>query len=286
MPPSGTGRQFQAERKVRLGDVRADGVLRTDALTRYAQDVSNDDTTDAGVIDDMSWVVRRSTVHIARPARFGETLSFMTWCGGLGRRWAERRHQIRGDHGAEIEISTLWIFLDAETARPRLLTEQFLELYEPAAGGRAVNARLHHPDPGDDVVWKEWLTRVSDYDIAGHVNNAVYWLPVEQALESRFLNGGEVYPFTAEIEYRAGLPRGEIVELAGPIPAPSFAPERAPQEHISSALGATDSAGDRSADGRASGSTWMCWWRSGDQTKVAASARWTYALSGAELLDV
>ena len=39
------GRRFTGERKVRLGDVGRSGRLRLDALTRYTQDVSDDDTT-------------------------------------------------------------------------------------------------------------------------------------------------------------------------------------------------------------------------------------------------
>ena len=47
---------------MRLGDVDPDGRLRLDALTRYTQDVSDDDTTDAGLDVEPGWVVRSTVV--------------------------------------------------------------------------------------------------------------------------------------------------------------------------------------------------------------------------------
>ena len=143
-PRPDVGRLFTGHRQVRLGDVRPDGSLRLDALTRYTQDVSNEDTGDAELPDDMAWVVRRTVVDVVRPAVFGEELEIVTFCSGLGNRWAERRLSIRGDHRARYEVATLWIYIDASSGRPRMLGDRFLELYGPSAQGRKVQARLTH----------------------------------------------------------------------------------------------------------------------------------------------
>ena len=58
------GRTFTAERLVRFGDLSRGGRLRFDALARYLQDVSGDDTADAGLVDDIAWVVRRTLVEV------------------------------------------------------------------------------------------------------------------------------------------------------------------------------------------------------------------------------
>jgi acyl-ACP thioesterase len=207
VPP--TGRRFVGRRPVRLGDVSPAGSLRLDALTRYTQDVSNDDTGDAGLVDELAWVVRRTTVDVLRPARFGEQLELLTFCGGLGRRWAERRLHVTGSQGAWYEVATLWVHVDPDSGRPRQLPAQFLELYGEAAQGRTVSARHHNPPPPDDAHRRPWVVRAADLDLFGHVNNAAYWAAVEELLADEPLEP----PLRAVAEYGAGLHRGAEVEL-------------------------------------------------------------------------
>lgn len=198
------GRRFRGERKVRLGDVTPEGRLRLDALTRYTQDVSDDDTCDAGLATDTGWVVRRTAVEIRHPATMAEQLSFTTHCSGLGRRWAERRLTVIGDLGGRYDVATLWICVDATTGRPRPLTEQFLEIYGEATEGRQVSARLGHPRPTPEVDRQPWPLRVVDFDTLNHVNNAAYWAVVEEVLDRDRPDG----PYRASIEYRDGLSPG------------------------------------------------------------------------------
>ncbi len=202
-----TGRRFTGERKVRLGDVTSEGRLRLDALTRYTQDVSDDDTTDAGLDTEPAWVVRRTMIDVFEPAVLGERIELTTFCSGLGRRWAERRLVIRGDGGAEYEVSTLWICIDPVSGRPHLLTDQFHELYGLAAGGREVKARHTIPKPPDAATGRPWPLRVADFDTLGHVNNAAYWAVVEEALARQ----PEPTPYRALVEYGSGLgPEAEV----------------------------------------------------------------------------
>jgi acyl-ACP thioesterase len=183
-PRNPAGRVFTGDRKVRLGDVDPRGRLRFDALTRYTQDVSDDDTSDAGLDDRPGWVVRSTVVDELVPAGLGEWLHFETFCSGLGSRWAERRLSIGGDRGAHYEVATLWVCIDAESGRPHRLTDQFRDRYGEAAGDRRVSARLVNPPPpappGESARWSRWQLRVVDFDIYGHVNNAAYWAAVEQ----------------------------------------------------------------------------------------------------------
>ncbi|MDH5288786.1 MAG: thioesterase, partial [Acidimicrobiia bacterium] len=179
------------------------------------QDVSDDDTTDAGLTDpddpgEPAWVVRRTAVAELQSARLGEDIDITTFCSGLGRRWAERHLQVVGSGGARYEVSTLWICIDAATGRPRELTERFRTLYGPAAGGRQVTARLTHPRPAPAADRFPWPLRAVDLDVYGHVNNAAYWAVVEEWLDRHPLEE----PFTASLEYAAGLDRGADVEVA------------------------------------------------------------------------
>ena len=210
VPP--TGRTFTHSRRVRLGDVSPNGRLRLDSLARFVQDVSNDDTVDAGLRDDMAWVVRRTVVEVWAEARLREDLDLTTFCGGVGGRWAERRVSVRGDRGAHLETATVWVHLDMASGRPVKLPQQFHELYDEAAQGRKVSARLRHPSPpgGDEVAERNpWPLRFVDFDVMDHVNNAVAWAALEEERAGRrHLRA----PVRAEVEYREAIERGDALQ--------------------------------------------------------------------------
>src|SRR3954464_4753129 len=178
LPPPARGRVYRGGRRVRLGDASPGGRLRLDALARYLQDVSTDDTRDAA-LDDDGWVVRRTALRIERIPVMGEELVLQTFCSGTGGRWAERRVRVRGDGGGAVEAVSLWVHVDLATGRPTPLTPRFFELYGEAAGGRTVRARLARPDPPAAAPGRPWPLRATDFDVISHMNNAVYWATVE-----------------------------------------------------------------------------------------------------------
>jgi len=217
-----TGRVFRAGRRVRLGDVDPTGRLRLDALARYLQDVSGDDTDDSDLPDAQDWVVRRTVVEQRQPAVLGERLELATFCSGYGSRWAERRVSILGDAGALVDAVTVWVHVDPVTGRPKALSPEFHALYDTAAAGREVLARqVHDPlDPsGTDVATFAWQPRATDLDVLDHANNAVAWAIVEQ-LRARALwhagetRGGPADPlgltFRAEVEFRDAIDRAAV----------------------------------------------------------------------------
>lgn len=213
VPVPDKGRVFTARRRVRLGDVSPGGRLRFDALARYLQDVSSDDTADAQLAGDMAWVVRRTLVEVDVPAVFREELTLRTFCSGTGSRWAERRIAISGEHGAHVEAASLWVFVDADSGRPARLPAQFHELFGPTAAGREVSARLRHPRPPDGATGEPWPLRSTDFDVLGHVNNAAYWAAVEEQLARRRDRHDLRGRVRAELEFGAGVERGQQVDV-------------------------------------------------------------------------
>ncbi len=197
------GRVFETHRRVRLGDASPGGRLRFDAVARYLQDVSDDDTRQAGFTAATGWVVRRTTIEVRQFPVYLEAMTCRTWCSGTGGRWAERRISIRGDRGGEIDSATLWVHVDPATGRPTPLPDEFYALYGPAAAGRTVRAALRHDGlPGDPHRRWVWTPRFCDYDVLGHVNNASYWTVVEEELaRRRDLRA----PMRAELEHREAL---------------------------------------------------------------------------------
>ena len=209
----GSGRVFTGERRVRLGDVDPAGRLRFDALTRYTQDVSNDDTTDVGLADDLAFVVRRTTVDTRQAGLFGEDLTIATFCGRLGKRWAERRLIVTGSLGARYDVATLWVHIDVDSGRPRPLTDEFLHHYGEAAQGLTLSARhqLRTPDQiGAEASRDSWPLRSVDFDTFGHMNNAAYWAVIEEHLSRQPASG----PSRITIEYGAGIAPEDVVTVA------------------------------------------------------------------------
>jgi acyl-ACP thioesterase len=115
----------------------------------------------------------------------------------------------RGDQCA-IAVA-LWVFIDLATGRPKPLGDRFAEIYTPAAGGRAVRARLEHPEPRAALDCREWPLRRVDADVLGHVNNAAYWAPVEESIGARADRSRRMVG--AELEYRAGIEPTDAVRL-------------------------------------------------------------------------
>jgi acyl-ACP thioesterase len=82
-------------------------------------------------------------------------------------------------------------------------------VYRTAAGGRRVTARLRHPAPSGEEHRSTWSFRATELDIAGHINNAAYWQPLEEEL----LGHGEPERVDAEVEYRGPAQPGEKLLL-------------------------------------------------------------------------
>ena len=213
VPAPANGRVFSYAPQPGLADVAPSGRVRLDALARWLQDAAWADVVDSGVPDEGVWVVRRMAMRVARFPRFGQAVAVDTFCSGTGRLWAERRSTVRGEGGPLVEAVGLWVHLDGSGTRPRPLPDGFDAVYGPAAGGRRVMARLRHPPAppaGADV--RPWRFRAADLDLAGHVNNAVYW----QVLEEELSGLDSERALECEMEHRAPGDAGEaLVHRAG-----------------------------------------------------------------------
>ncbi len=205
-PRPESGRVVTLGRHVGLADVRPDGRTRLDALARFLQDVSDEDSVAAG-LDNGGWVMRRLAVRIARTPVFRTDLTLSTWCGGIGARWAERRTDLQVDGELFVVAAALWVHVDLTTGAPIPLPADFTERFGESAGGRRVSARLQHGRPPETARASAWPLRAVDFDVLGHVNNAAYWAAVEEELT------GNPRVAWAEMEFRGGLDAGDVVEL-------------------------------------------------------------------------
>jgi acyl-ACP thioesterase len=146
-------------------------------------------------------------MRVERFPRFEEPLELATFCSGLGRMWAERRTSIavNGGPAAQVEVVSLWVHLDPVSGRPTPLREDELAMWGESARGRKVTARLHHPGPDRVQDTVPWRFRGTECDLAGHINNAAYFLPLEEELVA----DGDPPSIDVEIEYRSPAQPGE-----------------------------------------------------------------------------
>lgn len=197
-------RVFRSSRPIRLSDTDATGRLRLDAVARYLQDVASDDWADAGFESQAHvWVVRKTWIEVQAPFAADARVELATWCSGVAGTSASRRYSLRGDAGGAIEAESVWIHLSHEL-RPLRLPDAFLDVYGASAEGRGVATRFTLPPP-PSTDGMPWALRATDVDRLGHVNNAVYWAPLEERFGARVRR--------AELEYRKPIDFGEDVRV-------------------------------------------------------------------------
>ena len=200
-------RRFTTRRRISLSDTDSSGRLRLDAIARYLQDVASEDWLDAGFDHDSHvWVVRRTQLTVYELFQPEDWIAVETWCSGVAGSAASRRYSIRGEASGRVEAESIWIHLDHDL-RPKRLGDEFIAIYGSSAAGNRAQTRFMLPMP-DELDGEPWSFRATDVDRLGHINNAAYWVAVEDRWAAR-LRG----PVRAALEYRRPIDLGEPVEL-------------------------------------------------------------------------
>jgi acyl-ACP thioesterase len=209
LPIPARGRTFTTRRRIRLSDTDPHGRLRLDAVARFLQDAAIDDVRETGWgVPDHLWFVRRIQLDVLVPLLDDREVEVVTWCSGLATIAAGRRWSLAGDRGGRIEVDSVWVHLGPDQRPARI--ENF-GIYAAAAGGRPVSTKLELHEPSLGAERTAWPLRVSDVDVHGHVNNAVYW----QAVEHRLVTGSPDLrlPHRALLDYRDPVDLFDRVEL-------------------------------------------------------------------------
>ena len=218
-PPE--GRVFAGKRAVRSTDVTPGGRFRFDALARALQDVAEDDVAEAGWQASYGWLLRRCAVTVHGYPQFGMPLTLRTFCSATGPRWAQRTTTVAGPGGPLIQAVAIWAAVDRTNGAPVPLGDEFFRHYGPATQGRKASARLSLPKPDAGTPGRDWPLRATDFDTAGHANNAIAWAAVEDVLAAGHWRpadpltseppaAGDWLPAQAELEYhRPMLPGGQ-----------------------------------------------------------------------------
>jgi acyl-CoA thioesterase FadM len=208
--------------RVRFDECGQDGLARTSALLRYAQDVAWIHSERLGFDRDwyagrgLTWLVRAARVVVLGPVPLGTTLEVSTTVSGFRKVWARRRTDGRlADGTLAFWAHTDWVIVDAR-GLPTRVPAEFPAVYG-AMPGPFEPGRVALQATPPDAARHEGIVRPQDLDPLGHVNNAAYLDYLEEAM----LAGGPApargvaaLPRTIRIEYLAQASPGAMVRGA------------------------------------------------------------------------
>jgi acyl-ACP thioesterase len=184
----GGTRSITVPYRARFDECGLDGMVRSSALLRYAQDIAWIHSERLGFTREwyadrgLFWVVRAAELVVLEPLPLGRTITLTTEVIGFRRVWARRRTEGRlGDGTLALWGHTDWVLVDVERGLPGRLPPEFLARFDvppqPFQPGRVA---LPPPPASPDAHQSQ--VRPSDIDPMGHVNNAAYLDYLEEAL--------------------------------------------------------------------------------------------------------
>ncbi|OGO55190.1 MAG: hypothetical protein A2V85_07890 [Chloroflexi bacterium RBG_16_72_14] len=197
--------------RVRFDECGPDGLVRTSAWLRYAQDVAWIHSERLGfdrrwyLERGLAWVVRAAEVVVLRPVATGETVAVTTRVTGFRKVWARRRTEARLEDGTLATWGhTDWVMTDARGTPvrvPAVFPGRFV-----VPPGTFEPGRVPLPRTPPDAAEIRSVVRHRDLDPMAHVNNATYLDYLEEAVLAAGEAGERVVaaiPRDVRIEYLA-----------------------------------------------------------------------------------
>ncbi len=199
--------------RVRFDEAGPDGLLRTSALLRYAQDLAWFHSAQRGFTREwyrergLTWLARAAEVHVTAAIRVGDEMIGTTRVVGWRRVWARRRTEFVDADGALAAWTHVdWVLLDARGAPTRIPPE-----FDGSFGAPTADFPLGRVALGDAPAGARSATfevRPQELDPMDHANNAVYadWLE-EQVIAAGDLEATRALPRVARLEYARAAER-------------------------------------------------------------------------------
>ena len=218
-PVAGIDNGYLAGYRVRFDEAGANGLLRTSALLRYAQDVAWRHSEQLGFDRawyqerGLGWVVRGCELEVLEAIPIGHTLRVSTAVVGHRRIWARRLGECSlADGRPAARVTTDWVLLDARNRVVRIPADFGVAFMNPEVRSEILRVE---PPSGGPVLVTELRVRPSDLDPLDHVNNAVYVDWLEEALEAAgWRDAPDALPRSYRLEYLASAERGDRVEVS------------------------------------------------------------------------
>jgi acyl-ACP thioesterase len=179
-----------ARKSIQIGDVSINRTLRLDALVNILQEVAILHTQQVGIglnslLDSgKTWVLNKIAVEINRLPRLDEEVEVHTWSRSIQRFKGLRDYRFYIDGEQVASASTLWLYLDIARRRPVRVPENYESLYGINATS-ATEVDIEAWQAVGNISADTSLTittRISDFDVNGHVNNAIIMQYIQTAV--------------------------------------------------------------------------------------------------------
>ena len=175
---------------INVGDVSTSGHLRLDSMFNIFQEMAVLHTHKVGLeINNLlesgkTWVLNRVVVQIAKLPKLEETVEISTWSRKIYRFKGLRDYEISAHGIPIIKASSLWVYVDVKKGKPIRVPDDYESRYG-VIDNQSTDVDIENikyekitsPDYSLRIA-----TRISDYDINGHVNNAVILQYIETGI--------------------------------------------------------------------------------------------------------
>lgn len=185
---------FEAQYRVRTGDIDQDMRVRLDSVARYLQDIANDniEATEFWRTDPF-WIVRRTIIDVIRPFSWPATITAQRWCGAASTRWTNMRVRLTAEHQTNlfnpdprpdglIETEAFWINVN-DQGMPSRISDGMQNLVNSMTNEHRLRWKSMNPEKSPETGSepdREFVLRAVDYDPFKHLNNAAYLSVVEE----------------------------------------------------------------------------------------------------------
>jgi len=214
-------RRITVPYRARFDECGPDGLVRSSAILRYAQDLAWIHSERLGFTRawyaerHLAWVVRAAELVILAPLPLGVVISLSTEVIGFRRVWARRRTEGRLEDGTlALWGHTDWVILDSGRGVPGRFPPEFLARFDVPPQAFEPGRVTLPAAPDGHVVRQTTTVRPQDIDPMGHVNNAAYLDYLEEAL---LAEGGDAAALTSatprrfRIEYAQAAAPGAVL---------------------------------------------------------------------------
>lgn len=180
-------REFVWRAPVWQADLDAHGEVRTASLLRLLQETATRASSDAGFDaryyerTDAMWLIRRTTLTRASPARYEDVLDVRTWIADFRRVRSQREYEVRAGERLIARASTDWVFVDRTRGRPRRIPDEWERVFMPAGTPPVTRTPFPATEAPPTATTLARRIELHDLDALQHVNNSTYASYLEQA---------------------------------------------------------------------------------------------------------
>ena len=219
--------QVDMTRKLRMSELFR---LMEEASIAHTEKLgcTRDRTLDRGLL----WIITRQQAEIEELPAYDEEITVRSWQGDMMHVFFPRFYEIERAGRVIVRGQALWMLIDEES-RQMVMPEDY-DIFIPGRPGSddmmlapvVIPSELREEESGDDgngragagiVIRQDLVTRFSQVDINGHMNNTRYFDIIDDALYTMdFASGTEKrVPALVRANYLSELRAGDCFTLTG-----------------------------------------------------------------------